>query len=154
MNTYEREPIGNIIIIKNLIFPNTVTNKKEIDHAWRNGRPCIIIHSDNDYDYILALKTNITDEKFGYHYFPLRKSNFLHQNISRYSNYNIKKRNNIETHGTINLQNIYKIPISGHDITAKITFETYKAIITKLKEYHQKENLNEIITNAQHIGGR
>lgn len=154
MNTYEREPIGNIIIIRNMIFQNTVTDKKELDHAWRSGRPCVIIHSDNEYDYILALKTNITDEKFEHQHFPLSKNDFLHQQISRFSNYDGSKRNSRKTHGAVNLQNIYKIPISGHDITSKITFKTYKAIIEKLKEYHKKENLSEIIENSQIVRGR
>ena len=118
------------------------------------GRPCIIIHSDNEYDYVLTLKTNVTNEKFEYHHFPLSKENFLHQEISRFTNYGKGKKNNKETQGAVNLQNIYKIAISGHDITGKITFKTYKAIITKLKACHEKESLNEIIENAQIVRGR
>lgn len=151
MNTYEREAIGNIIIIRNLIFQNTVKGQKEIDHAWKMGRPCIIIHSDNEYDYILALKTNVTDEKFENHHFLLSKKNLL---SCRHGNYNTKKKNNREIHGAVNLQNIYKIPISGHNIVEKITFETYKAIIAKLKEYHKIEDLNTILENAQSARGR
>ena len=83
MNTYEREPIGNIIIIRNLIFQNTVKGQKEVDHAWKSGRPCIIIHSDNEYDYILALKTRVKDERYEHQHFPLSENCFLHQEISR-----------------------------------------------------------------------
>jgi len=151
MNTYEREPIGNIIIIRNLIFQNTVRDQKEIDHAWKMGRPCLIIHSDADHDYILALKTNVTDEKFENHHFQLSKKDFL---PNRCNNHNIKSKNKREIHGAVNLQNVYKIPISGHKVIEKITFKTYKEIIAKLKEYHEKENLNEIIENAQTVRGR
>lgn len=151
MNTYEREAIGNIIIIKNLIFQNTVKDQKEIDHAWKMGRPCIIIHSDDEYDYILALKTNVTDKKFENHHFRLSKKDFL---PNRHNNHNTKKKNEREIHGAVNLQNIYKIPISGHSIMEKITFKTYKAIITKLKEYHKIEDLNTILENAQSARGR
>ena len=55
MNTYEREAIGNIILIKNIIFKNTANKKKEVDHAWKFGRPCLVIYSDEQYDYILTI---------------------------------------------------------------------------------------------------
>ena len=48
MNSYEREAIGDIVIIKGLVFENTAIGKKEPDHAWKDGRPCMIIYSDSE----------------------------------------------------------------------------------------------------------
>ena len=37
MNSYEREAIGDIVIIKGLVFENTAIGKKEPDHAWKDA---------------------------------------------------------------------------------------------------------------------
>ena len=59
MKRYEREAIGDIVIIKNIIFKNKVKEgKKETDHSWEQGRPCIIIYNDDEYDYFLTMKSN------------------------------------------------------------------------------------------------
>ena len=55
MNSYEREAIGDIVIVKGIVFENTAIGKKEPDHAWKDGRPCMIIYSDNELDYLLTL---------------------------------------------------------------------------------------------------
>ena len=154
MNTYEREAIGNIILIKNIIFKNTANKKKEVDHAWKFGRPCLVIYSDEQYDYILTITSTQKKEKYSCEHFTIQNKHLIPKQVSRYSNHNINKSKNKNIEGSITLDAIYKIPISGHEQLGKITFETYKSIITKLKEYHQKENLDEIITKAQHIGGR
>ena len=154
MNTYEREAIGNIIIMRNIVFQNNINGRKEIDHAWKSGRPCVIIYSDDKYDYFLTLKSNITHSQQESHYFPLNENNFLYRNISRYGKYNIKDMRKRKTKGEVNLESIYKAPISGHDEIGKITFETYKQIIDKLKDYHKMENLDEIITKAKISKGR
>ena len=52
MNSYEREAIGDIVIVKGIVFENTAIGKKEPDHAWKDGRPCMIIYSDNELDYL------------------------------------------------------------------------------------------------------
>lgn len=151
MDTYEREVIGNIIIIQNLIFEDSRTKQKEPDHAWKLGRPCVIIYSDTEYDYFLPLKTNIVHERYEYHHFTLDENNFINEQIN---NNNSKKSKQIKTKGAVNLQHVYKIPIAGHEIVNKITFETYKKIINKLKECHQKQNLDEILINAKNAKGR
>ena len=149
MNTYKREVIGDIVIIQNLIFENSRTKQKEPDHAWKLGRPCIIIYSDNEYDYFLPMKTNIVHKKYEFHHFTLDENNFICEQIN---NHNSKRRN--KTKGAVNLQHVYKIPIAGHETINKVTFETYKEIINKLKECHQKQNLNELLTNARYAKGR
>ena len=74
MNKYENETIGNIILMKNIVFTNERKNTHEIDHSWRTGRPCLIIYSDNEYDYFLTMKSSITNTKFQKYYvsFPLQ----------------------------------------------------------------------------------
>ena len=151
MSTYEREAIGNIVIIKNMIFRNSLSYKKEIDHSWEMGRPCIIIHSDDEYDYFLSMKSNPDYEKYRYKYIPIDKDDLLNRDIHRYNRFdNIKSRQK-EITGAVNLENIYKIPISGHDEIGKLTVETYKYIILMLKAYYKTDNLDEIIKNAQTI---
>jgi len=142
MNTYEREAIGNIIIIKNIIFENNIVNKKEPDHAWKNGRPCIIIYSDNEYDYVLTLKSGNTKKQFSNQYIEIKEEDLIH-----------RKEKEI-TKGKINLQTIYRIPISGHNKANKVTFEKYKIIINAIKKYHKNENIDEIIKNSNSIRGR
>ena len=76
MNAYEKGVIGNIIIMKNIVFTNSINVKKthEIDHSWRTGRPCLIIYSDDEYDYFLTIKSHITDTKYQNHYASLNES--------------------------------------------------------------------------------
>jgi len=154
MNTYERESIGNIILMKNIVFPNHEGNKHEIDHSWKNGRPCIIIYSDENYDYFLPIKSTITDIKYLYHYIPLSENNLLYKELNRFGKYNKKKYSKIETKGYINIETIYKTPISWHDEIGKVKFKTYKTIIDRLKEYHKKKDLNAVFKEATIIKGR
>ena len=141
-NIYETEPIGNIIIIRNIIFENSIFNKKEVDHAWKNGRPCIIIYSDDEYDYVLPIKSSNTKEQFSNQYIDLKEEELIH-----------RKEKEI-TKGKINIQTIYRIPISGHKVVNKVTFIKYKNIINEIKQYHKNENIDEIIKNANTLRGR
>ena len=143
MNTYEREVIGNIIIVRNMTFENTTINKQEFDHAWNSGRPCIIIYSDDEYDYFLTLTSNPEIiEAFEEHHLKLRKKDLLHHYSDKL------------TKGAIKLETVYKMPICGHRQLSKVKFETYKEIIYKLKTYHQNQNLDEILLNAKNVKGR
>ena len=63
MNTYEKEAIGNIILMRNIVFTNSTNKPQEIDHSWKRGRPCLIIYSDDEYDYFLTIKSSISDTK-------------------------------------------------------------------------------------------
>lgn len=149
MKTYERETIGSIVIIKNIIFENPLNHKKEIDHAYKYGRPCFIIYSDEEYDYFLTMTSNAKREQYTKQNFSLNKLN-KDSFIYRERNF-IKDEKEISL---INLQHIYKIPISGHNEIGKVTFETYKNIINKLKKYYKNENINEIIEKSQIVRGR
>jgi hypothetical protein len=50
--------------------------------------------------------------------------------------------------GYVNLENIYKIPISGHDKIGKVTFETYKNIFKAMKMRRPKQTIREILNSA------
>lgn len=154
MSKYENETIGKIVIIKNIIFKDGVTKKKGLDHAWKFGRPCLIVYSDNEYDYFVTITSTPKNEKYKNEHFILENEHFIPTQISRYTNYNFKRSKNKTIAGSVTLDTIYKIPISGHEEIGKITFETYKSIIENLKKLFHTESLDELITKAQSIGGR
>ena len=52
---YENEQVGKIVLIKNLIF-SCDNSSFQLEHAWRTGMPCLILYSDELYDYVLPLK--------------------------------------------------------------------------------------------------
>lgn len=145
MNNYEKEAIGDIIIIKGLNFLNHTTGKQEPDHAWKGGRPCVIIYNDDDYDYFLPMTSvNRTNQE---QYFKINNDMILFQENFKYK-YNKKNRVKKEIKGSINLEFIYKLPISGHDKIGKITFDTYKQVIENVKNLHQAKYINSILKSA------
>jgi len=154
MNTYERETIGNIVLIKNIIFKNTSNKRKEIDHAWKVGRPCLVIYSDEQFDYILTITSTPKKTRYKSEHFILHTEHFIPNQVSRYTNFNINKIKSKNIEGSITLNTIYKIPISGHEQLGKLTFETYKSVIDNLKKLFNTKDLSDIITKAHNIGGR
>lgn len=146
LGKYENEVIGNIVIIKNIIFKNISNNKKESDHSWSNGRPCLIIYSDNDWDYFLPIKSNYNKDKFDEEYFEIKNEDVLHLCYRIHGKPTAKGIS-----GAINLQNVYKMPISGHDEVGKIKLETYKKIMGKLKDYHNNLPMEELLVNSKTI---
>lgn len=154
MNTYEREAIGTVIILKNLIFENTQSHKNEIDHSWEHGRPCVIIYSDEEYDYLLTLTSKEIGETLQNEYFFVNKWKMIYQKVERLEIGRTKRHKTKEIKGAINLNSVYKIPISGHDEIGKLTFESYKKLIKKFKEHNQIQSIEEIIPNAKSIRGR
>jgi len=144
MNTYERESIGNIVIIKNLVFKDT----NEADHAWYNGRPCLIIYSDNEYDYFLTIKS-VHDKKYNDFHFQINNYDLIPTYYSRQNPKFKKATRKKGLKGAVNLQNIYKMPISGHDEVGKLTLQTYKDVISKLKKHHNNVSLEEILDKAK-----
>ena len=148
---YEREAIGTVIIIKNLIFKNTLSQKNEIDHSWEHGRPCIIIYSDDEYDYLLTLTSKTIGETLQSEYFHIDKWDMKYQKVERLEIGRTKRHRTKETKGAINLSNVYKMPISGHDEIGKLTFKAYKKLIKKFKEHKQIQLIEEVIPKAKSI---
>lgn len=145
MNSYEREAIGDIVIIKGLVFENTVIGKKEPDHAWKDGRPCMIIYSDSELDYLLTLTS--VDREGSKQHFKINDENILYEEDFKYR-YNRKERIEKSIKGYVNLENIYKIHISGHDKIGKVTFETYKDVFKAIKMHRPNQTIREILNNA------
>ena len=54
----------------------------------------------------------------------------------------------------IDFETIYKTPVSWHEGIGKISFEKYKEIIKKIKEYYKIEDLNTLFKEAKAIKGR
>jgi len=152
MNIYEREAIGSIIVVKNVIFENAITNKSEYDHSWDSGRPCLIIFSDEEYDYFLTLSSSEKSSKFDNQKFKLTDDNLLYKTYNRRNVHNSKNNRKKGIRGAVNLQKVYKMPVSGHDELCKIDFETYKDVIDKLKKYHKNISLEEILLESKMIG--
>lgn len=128
---YEDSFLGDIVIIRNIIFKNDHSNKLELDHAFYNGRPCIIIYSDNEYDYFLTLtKGNKKIKDYCYNYFLLNKEDTLYKNGPIESSYVV-------------INHIYKVPVSFRKRKNKIKYEVYLEL---LKEVKRRYNTNEIDT--------
>ena len=129
-NTYQQELIGSIVLIKNIIFKDGT--KPQFDHAWCLGRPCLIIYSDNEFDYFLTISSNKKKLKSSSKW-SISKRDLLYGNI----------------HGDIGLYTIYKMPIAGHEIVSKLSFKAYKKIIEALKVYHHEDILDNVLIKAK-----
>ena len=64
---YDKSFLGSIVIIKNIIFNQDKASSNVVDHAWKLGRSCVIIYTDDDYDYYNKKKNR---------YFEFDESNF------------------------------------------------------------------------------
>lgn len=152
MNIYDKEEIGNIAIIKNIIFSDN--EKMELDHAWSHGRPCLILFEDNEYYYFLTItSTERFSPKYVKQYFKIEENDYKYRYKSRYTNKFLNKKNSSNSilKGWVNLENIYKIPIYGLDALGKIKFDFYKNVVQRLKEYHKNENLNELMEKVINV---
>lgn len=54
MVVYENDYIGKIVYIKNIVFAK---EENKLDHAYNTGRHCLLIYSDEEYDYFLAISS-------------------------------------------------------------------------------------------------
>ena len=150
MKMYNNEDFGKIIIVRNMIFHDSYSNARTVDHAWKKGRPCLILYSDDDFDYVVPITHQIKNRIFSYHYFPLDKSKISYLVKCGYNVYNINDNDKIAT-SAINLQTVYKIPIFGHFEIAKITSSAYDDLISQLYKIHNIDNLDILSTGRQLI---
>lgn len=74
---YDRDVTGTVVNVKGLMFYNTVTKKWEMDHAYKNDRPCLIIYSDDEYEYFLTMTSRSDVNK----YFILLFRNLLYKQV-------------------------------------------------------------------------
>lgn len=136
-SNYENSYLGSIVIIRNLIFNQNKKNENQVDHAWRAGRPCVIIYTDNEYDYFLPLSSTIAEKKYyadiKYKFFELSEDQFLY----------LKKGTKTSV---ISLESYFLKSISGYREIGKLTQESYIQLIKKFSDYHKEslENLAKI----------
>ena len=142
---YKNDYIGKIVYIKGIVF---ATGKTKLDHAYSIGRPCLIIYSDNEYDYFLTMSSKIKTKSYTFDYYKFQPDDFMF--LYKYKN----MKDSYYAHGYVNLRNIYKKRVSGYGMndSGKIKLETYKEIINKLKYLHNEDNMNEIINSAKAMG--
>ena len=136
MDAYTKSELGKIVIIKNIVFKNDSNSKLKVDHAWEKGRPCVIIYSDNEYDYYLP----ISSTKANKNYYQEIKDEFY-----ELSEKDFHFMNNRKKFGVIHITNLFRKKISGYNNEiGRITKEAYYELIHKIKNYYNKE-LDEII---------
>lgn len=148
---YQTDQVGKIIVVKNIVFPRSAFSKRQVDHAWRTGRPCMVLYTDDEYDYVLPLTHEVKNKIYEYHFFKLSDSKFLYQ-LGRDNriNYKINKEKQI-TNSFVNLEYIYKLPICGHVEVAKITFPAYRELVSQYINLHRIIDLNDLSNDSQAI---
>lgn len=149
---YNSSVVGSVVIIKDIIFNSD--NKKEVDHARKMGRPCLIIHSDSEYDYFLVM-THSINERYKHQFVQCLPSDYEYKYDYRYKdNDKYNKKFSAKGYGFINLEDIYKRPVTGYgtDEIGKLKISKFKSIIEELKEFH-KDELNERFQNAFNVRG-
>lgn len=138
MNKNYKSPLGEIVIIRNIIFKDSLSLKTRVDHSWNNGRPCIIIYSDEEYDYYLTL----TSKKAKKRYFNQIKDEYYKIDNKDFLYINSDNKHS-EISGFINLKNIYRKKISGYSIIGRVNESTYSEILKRFSEY-QKKDIEEV----------
>lgn len=135
MDDYEKSYLGNIVIVKNIIFNTNLNRKNKLDHSWKKGRPCIVLYTDEDYDFLVSLKSNKPIDAIYNHvkneYYELSAKDFL----------NLQDGEKI---GVIHLADFFIRKASGYKIIGKLTKKTYLEVLKKFS-YYNKENINDII---------
>ena len=137
---------GKIIVVNNFSFYNG-----KLDHAWNKGRMCIILYSDDEYEYVLPI-THKIKELYKRDYLYINEKNFLEFYSKRNREYIIKRvdkkirsKNYNDINGYVDLRCIYKIPIAFRDEIGKVNYQTYLKLKNDLLSYHDKNNLNDIL---------
>lgn len=145
MDNYDRMLEGRITAINNFVFEDG-----KLDHAWKNGRLCLIIYADDEYEYVLPI-THYVSEKLKSKYYYISDDSFkekykrrLKETTLTYKN-KLDSKNKNEVSGYINLRNIYKVPIAYRNEIGKLKYKVYKNIIKKLNYLHKTESLEEVI---------
>ena len=127
-STYENSILGSIVIIHGLVFCQKFKHKNQVDHACLTGRPCIIIYTDDEYDYFLPLSSSATNlpnyNKLKNKCFELSKKSFLYSK-------------NVKPTGVVNMGEYFRKKISGYSVIGKLTKESYTALVKEFSAYHK-----------------
>lgn len=79
-----------IVIVRDIIFYNEITENYEMNHAFQKGRPCLILYSDGEYDYFLSL-TSQQKGKYVDEYYPVTPDSFHYVYCNRPFGKKVKK---------------------------------------------------------------
>ena len=125
MIVYENDYIGKIVYIKNIVFAK---GENKLDHAYNTGRPCLLIYSDEEYDYFLVISSQIKNKNYDFDYYKLNNDDFI------WWSWNNSRVKLVSAHGYVYLRSIYIGKVSGFGMndSGKIKLKTYKDIINKI----------------------
>ena len=154
---YENIDEGKVIIVTNFRFEDG-----KLDHAWNAGRPCLILFSDDEYVYILPIKSDIKKSN-SYNKIPIDKKSFEYFNERGYNdralNTFIPGTNHVkitgymkkDISGYVNLEHVFKIPVAYRNEIGKIKKNLFDEIINKLHNI-QKTKTEEDLTKKAYFG--
>ena len=138
MNEYERSYLGNIVIIENIVFNQSKNKRKQVDHSWYKGRPCVIFFTDEEYDYYAPLSSTKPYKKYynkiKNEYFELSEDDFLFLDKG-------------EKIGVIHISECFRKKISGYPTIGKLTEKCYDELIKRISAY-QKESPETIVKKS------
>lgn len=154
---YEYLDEGKIIVVNNFRFEDG-----SLDHSWNKGRLCLILFIDNEYEYVLPIKSDVKEINFPDKYY-IDKSSFeffydrgynettLNDFIGYSKNYRIKSKINKDLSGYVSLEHVFKIPIAYRNEIGKLDYDTYKSIIEKLHKIQKTTNDEELKERAFNV---
>lgn len=151
---YEYIDEGKVIIVNNFRFEDG-----KLDHAWNRGRPCLILFSDDKYEYVLPIKSEVKKSNY-FDKYPINKNSFEEFNEVGYNENTLNefiggtKKTRISSHmkkdlsGYVNLEHIFKIPIAYRNEIGKIKKNIFKEIVNKLHLVQKTKDDQELTVRA------
>lgn len=149
---YEHKKDGTVIVVNNFKFEDD-----SLDHSWNSGRLCLVLFTDEEYEYVISMTSHvkdvlktyyhyINDDNFMYYY----KTRYIESTLKKFQNrkreYNSLKSNSNRTNvsGYLDLRKVYKIPVAYRDEIGKINYDDYKKILKRIRKKQNLENDEEI----------
>lgn len=114
--------VGSIIINKNLVFKE----KGELDHAYKKGRPCLVIAMNDEYYYYLSISRSI------------KEHNKTQIQSSRFTKPSSPSFNNIFKAPLYYKEEIDKVPV-------KKMLEIYKTFLRYYANHEKCEYYDEVV---------
>lgn len=132
---------GSIVLMKNIIFCDS-TIGKNLDHAYKTGRPCLLLFSDDTYDYFLTIKSSLSSYDKENDFYQIKKHDLDY----------ISTKDNKPIKGFINVKYIYKRPICSVVDTelGRVTPECYEKVMKVFEQTHP-DDFNDLLTDASNI---
>ncbi|MBQ7141267.1 MAG: hypothetical protein IJO32_07185 [Bacilli bacterium] len=103
--------VGSIVINKNLVFKE----KGELDHAYKNGRPCLVIALDEENYYYLSISRTVKSTEKTSIDLP-----------------DFKKKS------SPSFRNVFKAPLCWKDEKGKVPIKTMLTIYKEFVKYYSK----------------